>query len=816
MSGLSAPVATVWTNLSELLPPVVATLLLALALAFAVGVIRWFGLRFRARSPRVQIAPFAWAAAGEDDREAAWITSLFREQLTDLRLDPLDPLPERAPGAPVVEIIEGVGNGIGQKYDLGAVLSRIYRAAFPDSAYEAWGTLRPLRSGGGRISVQLVDRARSSRTVVSFVSDRGSWEEGADQAAMAVAGGLYPRVARRYKGPWTRWQRDVPQELIGLYHEARQHEAANRLELALGAYLESLERDPLNPHLRLKIAMLQERLGLDLEAWVTYNAIVDEDERRAWRGPDRKARLVALFRLAVLLCNGRIAARWLTPDADGNEGRTLRKELVLALENDALVTDGTTTLGQLQERAPFARLLQGGPATALLYALPGWDGVADPSEWIAARFPTSSTAVEDEGEIPSDAEDRIKEVLEIVALRRLEELNAWLRAIPPFQRTRAWLVRRPPPGQWLRRRELSRAAVRLSKRLTRLRIAASAKSRVGRDPSLDAKNRADDLEAIHKARRRLTHGWPFPEAHFWTPLVRWLRPRLRWADRREDCWQLHYNAACAAASTVSPEDEGQDDYTEAAMRELEEYAHRAGSSRVAEQAEWVALEDPDLANLYRTAQFKLWANHHLPFELPEVRPQRKVDVDRVAAQMLQQGAAAFARSWQARAAVETVSPEAVATWWREETIAWRTLREVCEGGRSWRRRLDCMRALQACLAATDENEPIEFAHAFREHGQADGTRELRYVLEQIARLIGDDAGAQPQQIGPWARRRAETAQALHEDPTASALAWRTALTAERSEARLAARIWDALARSVAAELAGRSDGDFPAVVEELR
>ena len=93
----------------------------------------------------------AWTGEGEG-RDALWVTALFRDHLKALRLDGLDPLPDRAPGAPLVEIVEGVSQGVGQSVDLAKALGRLYRAVVPDSGYEVWATLRPSAGGKGESS----------------------------------------------------------------------------------------------------------------------------------------------------------------------------------------------------------------------------------------------------------------------------------------------------------------------------------------------------------------------------------------------------------------------------------------------------------------------------------------------------------------------------------------------------------------------------------------------------------------------------------------------------------------------------------------
>ena len=818
---------------TALVAPAVAAIAAAIAVTMLAMGFRRLCLRWRGRSPRVQITPFAWAAAGERDREAAWVTSLFREQLGALRLDPLDPLPERAPSAPLVEIVEGVGQGVGHGLDIGKAIGRFWRAVWPDAAYEVWGTLRPLEGGGGGISVQLVDRRRRNRTLISVVLNDTDWEQCARQAAMAVAGALYPQVRKRHKGPWTLWTEPVPRGLISDYHDAREHEEGNRLEQAMGAYHDALSRDPLNPNLRLRIAMLQERLALSLDAWVTYRAITDESDRDAWRGPDRRVRLLALYRLAILLGNARMAEQWVKrggPDeSDRNErdeerGK-LREELTSALKGDRLFTTG--------ERPRWS-----GPAAAssvgLLKELRESEGQTKgkKGDWICEWFAPQGT----KGKNGKKCTRRIGEMLQIISLRHLEELDAWLRARPPWRprQWRGWWLHRPPVKQWWRRREFASSAVRVSKLLIRIRIAASVECRLRPTQQSGAEQLSSSaidkaIDEVHEEHQELTRRWPFPPVGFWRSTVHFLAPRRRWANGRSDARQLHYNAACAAASvllddsvlcnakkekregSVLPGETTEDKIVRRAVDELEEYAHRAGSDQVAAQADWVAIDDPDLEGLAKRKEFKLWASHHLPRGLPDERPHRNIDINRYIARMVHRGACAFADSWRARANNDTASAEAVAGWWRAERVAWMKLREFCWERRSWCRRLDVLEALESWLQAAESSHRIDFGHEARDHTVA-SEKMTDGLFEEIAKLVGNEVSPRkstPATVLCWVHRRAEHVGAMYEAGT-SKVGWRKrglAAKNERKEALRVARIWTRLADVLEAELKGRSNGE---------
>ncbi len=797
----------VWTIFTEVFPAMVVA---AVAVA-VVWLTRQLVIRYRSRSPRVQITPFSWATSAGGDQEALWITSLFREQLNELKLDSLDAIPDRAPGAPLVQIVEGVGQGVAHGLDVGRAIARLWRAAFPDSAYEVWATLRPQDgASGGEIAVQLVDRSRANRTLVSVICRDPNWENSARQAAMAVAGALYPRVANHHTGPWTRWDKAVPPQLIGLYHGALEHESANRLELALGAFRDALAMDPLNPNLRIKIAMLEERLELHLDAWFTYRAIVDEDSRKLWKGPDRRVRLLALYRLAIHLSNREVAEQWVEPDKRRQKDREgdehdcamtkLREELILALECDPLL--------DVQAGDYPPKIARGRPAElmAALLASRQQDGTPNPD----LLHPFKCTS-----ESPAERIRRIHEVLQIVSLRRLEELYAWQRVGPPVRGRKLgerWIHRRPLIRRLGRAPEFSRMAVRTSMRLVRIRIAASvhvaAKELVGTE-------RLRIKKAVRKERGKLTRRWPFPRTGALQTVARFFRPRLRWIDRRGDAWQLHYNAACAVGSTLLPKSPRlpkrlKRRFARRAVTELEEYAHRAGSERVAGQADWLVFQDPDLAGLVKTAEFRLWAVPHLAFEVPRERPARDVEIRRYTALIVHRGALAFAESWRDRAREGSVPITMAIDWWQREKEIWEQISTACHQRRSWRHRLIMLKAMER-WSSGNGSVAVDLAH---EHRDRSASRQMvpHELFEALVIKIGGglqhSSDAEAICVQSWVNARVDTVEAAHnENPRGFVSSPGAGLYgAERSAAIAAAQIWAKLAAILELGLTRELDG----------
>lgn len=802
------------------LPPLIAgaleVTLIVISLGCALYLIRMAVLRWRARSPRVQVSSVTRADPEATDLEVdpLWISSLLREQLSALRLSATDVLPEGRAGRPMMEVVEGIGEGIGDKANLGKALGRLFRAVVPAVAYEVSAIARSSAEGRGTISVQVVDHSRRGRSLATAAPGDKDWMECARDAAAAVAGALYPRVADHYKGPWTHWREPVPSNLVMLHTEARRHEEDDRLEQAMGVYHEALDRDPLNPTLRLRIAMLQERLGLDLGAWATYRAIADEEHRDSWKGADRRVRLLALYRLAILLGNSRVAASWIGKAGQDPAEEEHRREL-----RDALKADRLLVRASFWQRVPFlanllpARFTATSP-TRLLDDLGRADGLSTEGitaieearalrgDWIAKQFPL---APPDGHRERSATRVKITHLLEIVSLARLEQLDARLRRKPPWRPWRwpDWWRYRPSLHRSLRQREFSLGAVRASKLVARVRIVASAEDRLIHDEF-------PHLRAV-RARSRLQRRWPFAPSLFRLP-ARLLRPRHRAADRRGDAWQYHYNAACAVARALprdmdpSPltRDRGHTKLVVAGIDQLEEYVHRAGSGQARAQADWVAHEDDDLAPLRATDEYTRWSSHHLPRK-PTVEKPDRIDTARIAARIAHGGAQAFAASWRARAASDSLEAGSIATWWQQENAAWRALEGIFAEHRSWERRWEGIDALQACLRAGGEPALIDAAHRPEDREAASDLSDLLLDLLEELTQGGLSSSNGVATVGSWTEDRAARTHAVEERTSDAKLhafrSWR-----ERREALRAFRIWTSLSDALEAELDEDDEG----------
>jgi hypothetical protein len=514
---------------------------------------------------------------------------------------------------------------------------------------------------------------------------------------MVVAGALYPRVSRRYKGPWTQWRKPVPADLVDLYQRGLEHERGNRTDLAMASFRKAVRMDPLNPNLRIKIAMLEERLDLHLDAWSTYWSIVHEDDRKLWSGSDRRVRLLALYRLAILLCDKRVATEWVAapaatpgPDAHDELLAKLREYLLIALREDVSFKGSATYAPPKVTTDPAGQVARG--------LLEHEDD--SPQKRSSLLAPLEGKT----GETEDQRRERVAEVLQVLGLKLIEDLDRWIRVLPrwPFEQ---WGKHRPPLQRAWRRAEFSHGAVAVSERLIRIRIAADRRDR------LVADGKGDQTWKAEKAFRKLSRRLPYRRLHDpcpWRP-----RSRLRqwWSDQRPDCWQLHYNAACAIAFRLSEltDREERDKCASCAVDELERYAHRAGSARVGDQRDWLAHEDPDLAELRTTPQFQLWAAQHLTGEVLKDRLAHSTEIKRYTATVVLRTARALAACWRDRASRRLVPDQVVVGWWLQEKELWELIATISRERRSWRVRVAMMDEIDR-WSRMNERFKVEFSY----------------------------------------------------------------------------------------------------------
>ena len=241
-----------------------------------------------------------------------------------------------------------------------------------------------------------------------------------------------------------------------------------------------------------------------------------------------------------------------------------------------------------------------------------------------------------------------------------------------------------------------------------------------------------------------------------------------------------------------------------AIAQLEEYAFRAGSRRVAAQADWVAMDDPDLRGLRKTNSFALWSSHHLPHSSPQNLSERKTDVKRFTVRVVRDGARAFAVSWRRRASQTCPDATEVARWWRFEAKVWSALGQASREHLSWQERLQWLGILEEWMELVETDEELDFSHEARGVGAADSMS--KGLFDALAELAGDPgsngSGPDAASVLAWADRRASEVRAAHENGEERAdESGDLRVETEHEEALRAAKLWTRLAEALEVELA---------------
>jgi hypothetical protein len=637
----------------------------ALGIGFLVAIeaawcYRQLALEYLARKPgRIEVAPFTTTA----DLSAAHLDQLtltFRRRLSEMRLQAPSGVPGAVPEGDVLDVL-GRG-GIDPRNPLGSLLT-VLRAARPTRAYQVNGVL--LKGGGQNgfgATVQVVrlpDRARVPVTVWD-----ASWEAVIQRAADSATAAILP-LTKLCRDQWVTWRRLVmPEGLLHSYEEGARLEQERRYDEALKAYFDALEQDPMNLVLRLQIGKLQEKLGLYLDAFSTYEGIRavsspggEDLPRRLYRLAARRQRKrtvwVANYRRLVLMGGADLAKQWRTTAASGRT-ITLRDR-----RRDALRARLRTKLSKELKRAAKRHADSRG-LLLLRKSRRGDHAIGD-----LLRVGGD--------ESPDDARRSYLELRELLALAALDAVR--------LLRLRVFFARRAPVGP---------SAVALTRLCIEERLAW-----------------IQHRLAVEAARDEPTQGGDSVTEPPWPPTADALEKRIDRIERREfRSWHEHYNAACAFAVPLLDHKvpaELQRDLARRAVDRLERATARADGAFVAAQRDWLLAEDPDLSGLRTQASFKQFDAMYFPSAsaVPE-RPREvhTLENSRYVQALLATTAAHWQTEWRRRGRSLERRPDVqrLLCWWEDEREAWRLVRRVAVHYRHWEARLRLVEHVARCGA----------------------------------------------------------------------------------------------------------------------
>ncbi len=242
------------------------------------------------------------------------LTGLFRARFTHVGLQLPGPMPATSAPTQTIDLLRAATS----EKTPWAILASLADVAWPRYGYTVAATLttrtRTPRCG---VTVQVVGvPGGGSLLEVAWEDD---WERAVEAAAYAAAADILPRTRQARRSPWTAWEGvRMTQELVRRYVRAERLSANGRYDEALWHYYRALREDPTNFDLRVQIGLLQEQLGLWLDALETYWAIITVDDKRGRTAlRSERALYLARYRRAILLGFGeKLAEQWLTPPQD--------------------------------------------------------------------------------------------------------------------------------------------------------------------------------------------------------------------------------------------------------------------------------------------------------------------------------------------------------------------------------------------------------------------------------------------------------------------------------------------------------------------
>jgi len=699
------------------------------------------------------------------------LTLRFRQTLSGLYLDAQASSQPAASEASDFASLVGAAS-LDPKQAFASAMALI-RAAAPTHAYEVSGVLRQ-RDEAPRygIAIQVLVRPKNAR--VLELCWEPTWERAIERAANTAAAFILPQTARCRLAPWRTWRHYVmAPRVLDAYERASACVEKRRYEEALGLFREALEEDPMNLDIRLRMGMVQEQLGLFMDAFDTYvamEAIQLAPQATAAHGRSRMHSLgarertrqrtaeVALYRRAVLLGGGQVAEQWLRWQEDAHGPRTARD----------------------RQREVLRRRLE-----------PWFKDLSRPE--FPAENPLEVLPVYDNEQL-RDKTARLKAYLADVALEDLEHLEtrAWKGA--------AWRFRSTP---------LSSAAVATSKECVKLR------GRIARGEKTEIEGLTNDLEGALGKKGGRTWEAQYNAGCLYAIALGELDPapsvsggngvpdeieivaeQVVLTDKGilvEEVVRTEHMSQIPEPSEVERVAEGREagaarqDLIDAAMRHLKIAIRSTDSGYVANRAPWLLREDPDLTALRRVPEFKwLEANyfvrdHREGQDAPEDR--HRAALREHTKQLCAGYAQRLEELWHHRADdAKTVDVHDAGHWWGRELEAWQLIAELAVEYMDWETRLRAIDKLRS-WAQEAGIQPLEIPYPPPRHWSPDATdseariglpadvvrkdgplmEHLVTVDDKLRRVDRRGERLMPQQFAHVARCQAALWQTLRED-----------------------------------------------------
>ncbi|MBR8642344.1 hypothetical protein KEF29_31065 [Streptomyces tuirus] len=670
-------------------------------------------LKIRAPGP-IAVPPLRDETASRD-LPADRLTTYLRQKLNEVNIRAPEPIPG---GAQQIDFAEVLHSPAADTTNVGASLAinvgKLLAAGNISYAYQVDGALFNSEDGKCGVTVQVMVLPKWASQ--PFTSTDETWELAIDKAAYEVCAFILPLTKLVDKPPWQAWRRlAVPGRLFKDVQQAQQFKADRRFDEALGSYYKALELDPRNPYLRLEVGLLQEQLGLYLDALVTYEDVInlapsnrdlkvyhpiarmpvylrrrDVFIRRGWW---RVPLLMARYRQAILLGMGeRLSAEW----SPSYEVSGLRAEQCETLRRRIKETYEGHFRGFQQYLHDQGGELGKDKTTPSHHVDPIPD-VLLPNGPLAGR------------------PERLLQ----------QEFFQFLGQVKAQQLCRAYFFPRIIPE-----RKVPRAALRLLLVCNPVRRCYTRSLRLEHSHALKylAAYRVIKRPAIANAiwqelrRFEFAHGragmqWPV-EARDVSKRVLFGRHGMR-LSRLFPHWQDFYDEACIYAVCMTP-DKGEPPEQDAALadravKSLEKSLRLQDSGFASTICSWVREYDPDLVVLQRRQEFADWANRHFPETRPNPFPPdnvQKIELLHYEQLLIERSASKAAAVWDYRSTHTSngsLPPKKFEEWLEDEKEAWDLAAKLVENRRHWRTRYEFINVMRDFGRESSSNEvPNEF------------------------------------------------------------------------------------------------------------
>ena len=640
----------VFDTLTQTIPGTAVSLLALIALAWCVRHLSFEAMAYR--PGRIEVPAFGSGPGIEANAEH--LTTVFRQRLAVLSLSAPTPVPGAGGDGDFLDVL---GREKLDPTNLAGSLVGLMRVAKPNHTWQVTGLLvqRDLAPRYG-VTLQVAQLPRGANPPHTIWAD--SFELAARRAADHATAAILPRT-RHCREPWSAWKRLLlPGELLSAHENGVGLEAERRYDEALDAFYHASALDPMNMALRLKIGQLQEKVGLYLDALMTYEGIINVCKQApkwrpgayplAARSQRRRSLLAARYRRIVLLGGAELTRQWRRTgpselgrwSARDERRRELRSRLRRPLHEQ---------LVEVAERHEGATLLADPGQVQLVDSLRRC-GTMAPEDLLAEPSPTGDDATE-------------HQLRELLALLALDELAAM-----PFLRLRFLY----------RKLQLTPEAVRLTQMCIKVRLAWLQAQLAPGDKDVCWPPRPARLEdRIHKLEGRYSFGR----------------------------WHEHYNAACAYALPLTAEHNEKHEIPKRLTNELADMAVErlaratscADSGYIAGRREWLISEDPDLDGLREHQRFREFEAMYFPSERatpPRPRSVRELESARYIRDLLAATATRWEREWHRRGRdLGWPDIHVMLDWWRTELRAWELVRQVAVDQRHWPARLGLITAM---------------------------------------------------------------------------------------------------------------------------